>query len=133
MARTKKQETKARLGTFVAGKTSEELEALRELIAKEEEIIRRQEEKERKEAEKAERRKSSREVVSSKATGNGTYQWEATRCGSKGCHCEGPQGKPHGPYLYLRGVRNDPKGRKSIYIKKADYGKHPDAPACPSL
>ncbi len=125
---TKNRKKSSGLEGLIAGKTREELAAMRELIAREEEIIRREEE-----AAAEEKGKSRREVVSSKATGNGTYQWEAIVCGSTGCHCEGETGKPHGPYLYLRGVRNDPKGRKSIYIRLKDVGQHPNAPARPSL
>lgn len=113
---------------LVAGKTREQLSALRELIAKEEAMIAKEESAEKKAEKKG---KSSREVVSSKATGDGTYQWEGVVCGSKGCRCE--SGKLHGPYLYIRGIRNDPKGRKSIYIPLAAVGQHPDAPARPSM
>ena len=109
------------LERLVAGKTREELERMRELIAREEGIIAREEERERKEAEGS--GKPAREVVASKATGNGTYQWEMV--------------KGYGPYLYRRGVKNDPpskkhpNGRKSIYIPLKDVHQHPDAPPRP--
>ncbi len=106
---------------------------LQRLIAKATEELK-EREREAREERKAERKKSRREVVGeTKATGNGTYQWEMVVCGESTCKCAA--GIKHGPYLYLRGVKHDPhpeKNRKSIYIPLKDVSKYPDAPARPS-
>ncbi len=103
---------------------------LQKLIAKATEELK-EREREKREEKKAAKKKARREVVGeAAATGNGTYQWEMIRCGEETCKCA--NGKAHGPYLYLRGVRNDKKGRRSIYIPLRDVSKHPQAPARPS-
>ena len=113
---------------------------LRALIARAKEELKEREREvreEKKAAKKAERGKSRQEAVGERVnTGNGSYVWEQVICGESTCKCASGQG--HGPYLYIRGVLNDPnppkgKPRKSIYIPLKDVHKHPDAPPRPVL
>jgi hypothetical protein len=73
---------------------------------------------------------AGRQVLDSRDTPGGTYQWEFVECGHKERCKKCKSGKKHGPYLYRYFYR---EGKyTSQYVRLKDLDKHPGAPPRPA-
>jgi hypothetical protein len=75
-------------------------------------------------------KRGERDVIESRETGSGTYQWQYRECGHKDRCKRCRSGKKHGPYLYRFYYR---EGKyRSEYIPLRRVHEHPDAPPRPA-